>query len=193
MTDLAIFDIRNAARAVAEVARLQPYNHNNRILANSATEMTDHDSCPACSSWWRLPLLLAIVLAAIMFLLRGGALGPAPQPDRMPRENVAAAPNATSVQLTINFDDGRAPMSAESRWHEDMTVADLLNSDPGIRVASTGSGAGAFLISLNGVANEGVNGRNWTYRVNGKHADRSFAVYVLRPGDQVLWTFAAQQ
>jgi Domain of unknown function (DUF4430) len=155
--------------------------------------MTDHETCPNCTSWWRLPLLLAIVLAGIMFLLRGGALGPAPQADRTPRENVAAAPNATSVQLTINFGDGRAPMSAESRWQEGMTVADLLNSDPRISVASTGSGAGEFLNSLNGVANEGVNGRNWTYRVNGKHADRSYAVYELRPGDRVLWMFAAQQ
>jgi hypothetical protein len=155
--------------------------------------MTDDESCPNCTSWWRLPLLLAVVLAAIMFLLRGGAPGPAPQPERTPREIVAAARNATSVQLTIIFGDGRAPMSAETRWHEDMTVADLLNSDPRISVASTGSGAGAFLNSVNGVANEGVNGRNWTYRVNGKHADCSFAVYELRPGDQVLWSFAAHQ
>jgi len=154
--------------------------------------MTDHDSCPACSSWWRLPLLLAMVLAAIMFMLRRGAPEPAPQPAP-PRENIAAAPNVQSVRLTIDFGDGRAPMSAESRWHEGMTVADLLNSEPAINVASTGSGAGTFLTSLGGAANEGAGGRNWTYRVNGKHADRSFAVYELRPGDQVLWTFATQQ
>lgn len=170
--------------------RFSWYFRNTRT---EVSEPTDHDSCPACGSWWRLPLLLAIVLAAIMSLLRRGAPGPAPQPERMPRETVAGAPIATSVQLTINFGDGREPISAESQWHEDMTVADLLNSDPRVSVASTGSGAGAFLNSLNGVANEGVNGRNWTYRVNGEHADRSYAVYELRPGDQVLWTFAAHQ
>ena len=74
-----------------------------------------------------------------------------------------------------------------------MTVADLLNSEPRISLTSTGSGASAFLTSLDGVANEGAGGRNWTYSVNGKHADRSFAVYELQPGDHVLWTFAAQQ
>jgi hypothetical protein len=156
------------------------------------SEPTDHDSCPPCSSW-RLPLLLAIVLAAILFMLRRGAPEPAPQPERTPRENIAAAPNAQSVRLTIYFGDERAPVDVESRWHESMTVADVLNSARRISVTSAGSGAGAFLTSLNGVANQGINGRNWTYRVNGKHADRSFAVYELRPGDQVLWTFATQQ
>jgi hypothetical protein len=43
------------------------------------------------------------------------------------------------------------------------------------------------------VKNEGAGGRNWTYRVNDKHADRSFAVYELQPGDHVLWTFATPQ
>jgi hypothetical protein len=140
-----------------------------------------------------LPLLLAIVLAAIVFMLRRGAPEPADRPLQASNQAVDTRANAQSVQLTINFGADRSPAEVESRWHEGMTVADLLNSDPAIHFASTGSKASAFLTSLGGVANEGAGGRNWTYRVNGKHADRSFAVYELRPGDQVLWTFGAPE
>jgi hypothetical protein len=156
------------------------------------SEPCEHQSCSACNSWWRLPLLLAIVLAAIVLMLRR-----APEPVRrspqISPENVAADPNAQSVRLAINFGDDREPMSLESHWHKGMTVADLLNSQPRISVASTGSGTSTFLTSLNGITNEGAGGRNWTYRVNDKHADRSFAVYELQPNDQVLWTFATPQ
>jgi hypothetical protein len=31
------------------------------------------------------------------------------------------------------------------------------------------------------------------YAVNGQFADSSFAVYRLKPGDRVLWTFGARQ
>jgi hypothetical protein len=138
-----------------------------------------------------LPLLLAIVLAAIFFMFRRGEPDSSAQPEQMQLES-GAAPNARSVQLTIDFGDNRKRVEFESRWREGMTVGDLLNSEPRINLASTDSGAGAFLTSLAGMPNEGANGRNWTYRVNGKHADRSFAVYELGPGDQVLWTFAKQ-
>jgi hypothetical protein len=139
-----------------------------------------------------LPLLLAIVLAAIVLMLRRAPEPATPPPQILP-ENVAADPNAETVRLTINVGDDREPTSVESRWHEGMTVADLLNSEPRTSVTGTGSGASAFLTSLNGVKNEGAGGRNWTYRVNDKHADRSFAVYELQPGDHVLWTFATPQ
>jgi hypothetical protein len=49
------------------------------------------------------------------------------------------------------------------------------------------------LAELDHVGNEGAGGRNWLYQVNGKHADRSFAVYVLQPGDHVLWRFTASR
>jgi hypothetical protein len=141
-----------------------------------------------------LPLLLAIVLAAIVLMLRPGAPEPAAQPRQTSPENVATAAVAQKVFLTINFGDGRPLVNEVARWREEMTVADLLNSEPRISLTSTGSGASAaFLTSLNGVANEGADGRNWTYTVNGKHADRSFAVYELEPNDHVLWTFATPQ
>jgi hypothetical protein len=40
---------------------------------------------------------------------------------------------------------------------------------------------------------EGAGLRNWTYSINDKLADRSFAVYELKPGDRVLWRFGPQE
>jgi len=56
-----------------------------------------------------------------------------------------------------------------------------------------GSGESAFLTTIDGIENQGDAGHNWTYSVNGKHADRSFEIYKLEPGDQVLWTFGPQK
>ena len=56
-----------------------------------------------------------------------------------------------------------------------------------------GSGESAFLTTIDGIENQGDTGHNWTYSVNGKHADRSFEIYKLEPGDQVLWTFGPQK
>ncbi|MCI0357698.1 MAG: DUF4430 domain-containing protein [Planctomycetaceae bacterium] len=39
--------------------------------------------------------------------------------------------------------------------------------------------------------NEGA-GRNWTYEVNGKRADKSCGVWVLHAGDKVLWLYGKQ-
>lgn len=76
-----------------------------------------------------------------------------------------------------------------------MTVEDMLYTATqrgnAIKVGRQGSGAMSFLSSIDGIVNEGVGGRNWVYSVNGKTADRSFAVYELSAGDRVLWQFAA--
>ena len=44
-----------------------------------------------------------------------------------------------------------------------------------------------------GVENEGADGRNWTYAVNGKLATAVSPCTSCKPGDQVLWTFGPQQ
>jgi hypothetical protein len=80
-----------------------------------------------------------------------------------------------------------------------MTVADLLAAaaadtlgDP-LAIRQQGSGASAFLTQINDAPNEGADGRNWTYQVNGQHADRPFAAYELQPGDAVLWRYGKAQ
>ena len=76
-----------------------------------------------------------------------------------------------------------------------MTVADLFGKASGIEVIQKGSGQSAFLTAVDGVANEGADGNNWTYAVNGQSGDRSFAVYELQPGRSRLvdiWTAAVE-
>jgi hypothetical protein len=148
------------------------------------------NTCPTCSSWWRLPLLLGLVLAAILI----SHFWPSQRADNT--GNVADAINGSArenVSLTIDFGDGRMTNVAGTAWHQGMTVVDLLTNAPGISVEQKGSGQAALLTSLDGVANQGADGKNWTFDVNDRPADRSFAVYELRAGDHVLWTFGLRR
>jgi hypothetical protein len=145
----------------------------------------------ACGPWWKLPLLLALVLVAILLFINRGVREEDAGESRNPASKVPAEVEASeTVSLTIDFGDGREKQSVIVGWHEGMTVRDLMNSAPQLSVSQQGSAAAAFLTAIDGVANEGAGGRNWLYSVGGKRADRSFAVYGLRPGDHVLWTFA---
>lgn len=146
---------------------------------------------------WRLPLLLAIVLAAILLSqqrgIREAIFKPAGAPPEVADRAEAVAVVGPRVLLTINFGDGRELQNEVAPWREGMTVADLLQSEPRVSLATQGSGASAFLTQLGDLANEGAGGRNWVYSVNGKPADRSFAVYELQANDHVLWTFARSE
>ena len=157
-------------------------------------------ACGACA-WWRLPLLLALVLGAVVALNgRGirvgedapGPVGVAPAAD--------GKPSGEKVSLEIDFGDEGERKAYAVAWREGLTVADALTAVRGrtndaspVTFAVQGSGPSAFLTALGGVANEGAGGANWTYSVNGQRADRSFAVYELQPGDQVLWSFAGSE
>ena len=149
-------------------------------------------------SKWRLPLLLALVLmtivAASQWRMHEVVL-PAGR-DAQETKNTKVNPPekvAEKVSLTVDFGDGRRKEYEGGPWREGKTIRDLLNDIARLSVTQQGAGASAFLTKLDDVANEGAGGRNWMYSVNGQRGDRSFAVYVLRPGDQVLWTFGAQQ
>jgi hypothetical protein len=135
---------------------------------------------------------LAVVLAAILAFQHRGIREAVFQPTETPPVDGAAAAAAQQVFLTINFGDGRPLQNQTAYWREGMTVLDLLQNEPSASFRSQGSGESAFLLELNGVANEGASRRNWIYSVNGKPADKSFGVYELSPNDHVLWTFAGQ-
>lgn len=102
----------------------------------------------------------------------------------------------STVPVVIDYRDGVEKHFTALAWKEGMTVLDVLNaakaSPHGITFTSTGSGETTFVTQLDDLKNEGARGsrRNWTYEVNGKLADRSAAVYVLKPGDQVRWSFS---
>lgn len=157
------------------------------------TAPENSDSCSSCGLGWRLPVLFGIVLLAIVIGRNRSVREAIRKPQTTsPPQAEAVNERAEKVLLSINYGDGRL-QTVTVEWRDGMTVADVLEQEPWIRLVTNGSSQSAFLTALNGVANEGAGGRNWTYTVNGKYADRSFAVYELQPNDHVLWTFAAQK
>jgi hypothetical protein len=150
-------------------------------------------SCSSCGPWWRLPLMLALVLAAVL-LSRGRLRETVIEPPAEPPAATDRPVTGKTVSLTIDFGDGRPQEYEPIAWRQGMTVYDLTRETPreNRRLDVRGSGASAFLESLDGIANEGPAGRNWAYHVNGKPGDRSFGVYELQPGDQVLWRFSGR-
>jgi hypothetical protein len=165
----------------------------------AASEHGDACSRGAC---WRLPLLLAVVLAAVV-IVNGRGIRRATPGGGASVQPPAIQSARQTVALTVDFGDGRRLTWNAIPWQDGMTVDAALahaaahpgaeTSDLDLSYIQHGVGASAFLSELGGVANEGAGGRNWTYRVNGQRADRSFAVYVLQPGDQVLWTFGGSR
>lgn len=147
------------------------------------------------TAWWRLPLLLAVVLAAIVIarIARDGERTVAPRPLPVP----PAAATGKSVSLVIDYGDGRERKFEAIAWHEGMTVDDLLNAasqlpDP-ISYGVLGNGELTLLANIDQTHNQWEHGGNWTYKVNDVPADRSLSIYELQPGDRVLWSFGRQQ
>jgi hypothetical protein len=138
--------------------------------------------------------LLVLVLAAIV-LMR--ILGGESTTTTTAVEEAQLKPSDTAarehVSLSIDYGDGQLRAFDNIAWHEGMTVADVLRSAPTLATTQRGSGSGAFLTAIGDTANEGTDGKNWTYAVNGEIADRSFDVYELKPGDRVLWTFGPRR
>lgn len=150
-------------------------------------------SCSACGSWWRLPLLLGLVLAAILLARGRGFWDDAPKTTGGANGESLNVSASEKVSLTVDFGNGRRQQFDGLTWKDGMTVADLFGNAAGLGVTQKGSGPGAFLTAIDDVSNEGTDGRNWTYEVNGQSGDRSFAMYELRPEDRVLWTFGSRR
>jgi hypothetical protein len=150
--------------------------------------------CATCGSWWRLPLLLGVVLVA-MLLLRNGGIHTTRTDSGTTPPNAPAEAAKETVVLSIDFGDGRRQDLEPVAWRSGMTVRDLTRESrrENLKLVVKGTGASAFLASLDGVENEGADGRNWMYQVNGEPGDRSFAIYELAPSDRVLWTFGKPQ
>lgn len=160
------------------------------------TEVDGCRSCPACRSAWRLPLFLVLVLAVILlsqqrgirnsvFKPLGGLQSTAPSHSQVRLQN--------RVFLTVNTNDGRPPQSESAAWQPGMSVLEFLQQEPRVSFHCQGAGPAAFVTELNGQENEGADGRNWTYSINGQPAVESCGVCELRPNDHVLWTFARRQ
>ena len=150
-------------------------------------------TCSACGPWWRLPLLLGLVLGAVVWSRVHGLREESPEMNGEQAASVADRVPQEKVKLSIDFGGGRQINFDTVAWHNGMTVADAMSASSGLKITQKGSGQSAFVTSIDGVENQGAEGQNWTYSVNGRIADRSYAVYELRPGDRVLWKFGSQQ
>src|SRR3954462_3421245 len=178
--------------AEAAVAAALMTLHAIFVISRRMDPQSD-SSCPTCSSWWRLPVLLALVLAAI-FLSRDRLIRELPRKKAEKSSEQSGSSDAREhVSVTIDFGDGKPKSFDSIVSHEGGTVADVLSDLPNVAIQQKGSGSTAFLVSIDGVANDDAAGRYWMYSVNGKTADRSFAIYKLQPGDHVLWTFGLRQ
>jgi len=110
-----------------------------------------------------------------------------------------APPAATTIRLVIDYKDGVEKHFTAIPWKAGMTVLDAMEaakaSPHGITYGTTGSGETTFISQIDDLKNEGSRGgkRNWTYQVNDKLADRSAAVYGLKAGDRVCWSFSTRK
>ena len=98
-----------------------------------------------------------------------------------------------AVSLIVDFGDGVEKRFTAVPWKKGITILNVMKAAQahprGIKFKFRGSGATALLISIDDLKNQGGNGKNWIYQVNGKTGDRSFGVRELEPADTVLWKF----
>jgi hypothetical protein len=113
----------------------------------------------------------------------GAATGWAPAPR----------PDGETVSLAIDFGNGARREFAALPHRAGMTIGDLLRAAeqfrPALAFTHQGDGEMAFLTSLEGVANEGGDGRYWIYSVDGATGTVSYEQQALEPGSAVLWEF----
>jgi Domain of unknown function (DUF4430) len=147
----------------------------------------------ACGPWWRLPALLVVVLIAILLFNNRQNVDASREPAAPIASSEKLAERPSYVTIAIEFGDEKPTLRNQVPWSPGMTVRSLLTSASFGTLAEKGRGESAFLVGIAGVQNEGAGGRNWMYSVNGKRADRSFAIYQLQPNDHVLWSFAPPQ
>jgi hypothetical protein len=136
--------------------------------------------------------LMALVGAAMLAAWQPFAANRPASADE-PAAQQAEPKQSKTVQLTIDYGDGVQKVFRELEWKEGMTVQGALEAAAkhprGIKFAHQGSGATAFVTAIDDQKNEGT-GRNWTYEVNGKKANKSCGIWPLKAGDSVLWRFA---
>lgn len=145
-------------------------------------------SSPPPAVGWRLAAALVVALLAVGLLRQWGTLdanGPASRVD--PQREAAL------VILEQRLPEGPA-QSAQVAWSVGTTVLEATrragDENPAWAGEWRGEGAMALLVSLGGEANQGADGLNWQFEVNGVYADRGAGAYELSPGDRVLWKLA---
>lgn len=127
-----------------------------------------------------------LLILMLILPVQGGCLQSSSQVDD--QANVSL--ETIQVSLVVDFGNG-STINDQANLELPATVLGLLEavkSDSGLEFEHSGSGETAFIKSINGVANEGNGGKNWTFRINGKLGDCSCGVANINEGDEVLWT-----
>ncbi|QDT67320.1 hypothetical protein MalM25_02170 [Planctomycetes bacterium MalM25] len=145
-------------------------------------------SSPPPVGGWRLVAALAVALLLVA-MLRGWGTPDASDPANQADPKRDAAP----VTLEKRLPDQPA-QSAQVAWAPGTTVLEATRrageDDPAWVGEWRGEGAMSLLILLGGEANQGAEGLNWQFEVNGVYADRGAGAFELAPGDRVLWKLA---
>ena len=97
-----------------------------------------------------------------------------------------------TVQLKVDFGEDKRAKTIDVVCSEDSTVLLTLERAQNMKKLKfefTGSGETAFIKSIDGVENEGADGKSWTYKVNGKLGDKSAGIFEVDPADEIEWTF----
>lgn len=158
---------------------------------------TDEVGGPAHGGWLFPALLAAVLLVSTVIALGSRTPDKSPPPGERTGWTPSAEPQGETVALEIDFGNGARREFASLPWRDGMTVADLMfqarEFRPGIEFTQQGEGVSGFLASLDGLQNQGADGRNWRYDVDGRHGEVSFCLQQLQPGMRVLWEFAAEE
>lgn len=154
---------------------------------------TEPPTTPASdpSNPWRLPLALGALLVGVILIsywANGARQGPSPEgpvPDTQ-----------ESVELTRRMPDVpdetlAVPLLAGMTVQEATLMAG--GADESWRSVWRGNREMAFMTELGGVSNEGTEGLNWLFSVNGVRSEQGAGAVQLEPGDRVLWELAEYQ
>jgi hypothetical protein len=130
---------------------------------------------------WRLALaILAVLIGMLVYRVTIETSGTM-------RAASPAEPATAVVHFTITRPDA-PPVDLVAPWSEGQTVADATRLAAETRWR--GEGAMALLEEIDGVPNQGPDGLNWQFEVNGRYATKGAGAVRMAPGDRVLWKLA---
>lgn len=108
----------------------------------------------------------------------------------------ADAPEGTggAIEVQIPAVQGQAAVQAELAVEPGdaqslFAFMQSLQDKQKLQFTSSGSGELVFIDSLQGIKNQGADGKNWMYAVDGRLANRGVATMQLTGGQRVQWCF----
>lgn len=103
---------------------------------------------------------------------------------------------ASRVTIKIEFGGQANDIEFISDWKTGITVFDVLtvaSQEKKFPMDASGAGITAFIKSINGVVGGRGGNKHWIYFVNGEIAHSGSGVYLLQPGDSVVWRMGKYQ